>query len=89
MASMKAATAETGEGQKFARGGDPGQIGPQRIEDERAEHDQECERQKRERADQDKPERLKPQEPPRPALHQSIGAVEPDPERLDGARGEL
>ncbi len=61
----------------------------ERVEDQRPEHDQEGEREQRQRADQHEPERLQPQQPPGPLLDQAVCAVEPDPQRLDRARGEV
>ena len=68
---------------------DRGKESPERVHDQRPEHDKEGEREQRHRADQDQPQRLEAQHPPRSRLDKAIGAIEPDPKRFDGARSEI
>ena len=56
---------------------------------QRPEHHQKRQRKHRDRTDQHVADRLKPQQPPAALLVKPVGAIEPDAQALDAARGEI
>ena len=64
-------------------------MAPRRLDDQRAEHDQERHRQRGEGGDQRVADRFQPQPVPAPRLDHRIGAVERDAQRLDAVGGEI
>ena len=89
VATITAAIADAEKREQAMRLRDRRKEGRQRIHDQRPKHDEEGEREQRDRADQHQPQRLEPQHPPGPRLDKAIGAIEADPKRFDGARGEI